>query len=160
MNIRKLLPRRHTQLFPHWLPLRCEPKLERGSGFKQGQISSGDVTCFDMPKTTKRNHRNERSPEGRPNRNHEYQRNDRNETAETSETTKNKQKHRIEGSRRGQIREYRATITISFNDKSCYCSPSCSTKDYKSDQFACAGPESYIVSPLKHRLPWHTPGDR
>ena len=43
MNIRKLLPCRQTQLFTHWVPLRCEQKLGRGSDIKQGQMTSNII---------------------------------------------------------------------------------------------------------------------
>ena len=54
MNIRKLLPRRHIRLFPHWLPLRYAPEGAALNKGKWRQISSGDT---QNNKTQPRKHR-------------------------------------------------------------------------------------------------------
>ena len=86
MNIRKLLPRRHTLSFPHWLPLRSAPKSERGSGFKQGQMTSNIIRWH--PKQQNATTETREATETTQSKSSIYQGNDQNETAETSETTK------------------------------------------------------------------------
>ena len=85
MNIRKLLPRRHTGSFPHWLPLRSA-KSERGSGFKQGQMTSNIIRWH--PKQQNATTETKEATETTQSKSSIYQGNVQNETAETSETTK------------------------------------------------------------------------
>ena len=80
MNIRKLLPRRHTRLIRQWLPLRSAPKSE------QGQMTSNIIRWH--PKQQNATTETREATETTQSKSSIYQGNDQNETAETSETTK------------------------------------------------------------------------